>query len=197
MNQILYRYHLWRKLSSLSSLFRVARCSTPFLPFCRSTSVLQVTGRWAPSSIWLYAVVLELPLLQRPAIPTLSDSTISDFIPTTTFTPTASPIFSSRPQPSSTPLAPAHIYIKVLDFGSLSLKNDVYLGADIPKANCVHWLNGKLGAPDRRASAALDPSSFVCCFCFGDENGRLIAAMLKNIGRAKVTDGKLVGGRRE
>ena len=35
------------------------------------------------------------------------------------------------------------------------------------------------------------PSSFVFCFCFGDGNGRWIAAMLKNMGRAKVTDGKL------
>ena len=61
MNQISYRYHLWRKLSSLSSLFRVARCSTPFLPFCRSTSVLlDVTSYWTVSS------KLNLTLRRRP-----------------------------------------------------------------------------------------------------------------------------------
>ena len=109
-------------------------------------------------------------------IPTLSDSTISDPIPTTAITPTATPIVSSPPQQSSTLPAPARIYIKVRDFGfPPSDERHLGLGADIPKANRVHRLNRKLGGPDRataRAAAALDPSSSSTASALATGDGR-------------------------
>ena len=108
--------------------------------------------------------------------PTISDSTIPDPLPTTTITPTATSMFSSPPQPCSTPPAPApaRIYIKIRDFGFPPTdERHLGLGADIPKANRVHRLNRKLGGPDRataRAAAALDPSS--AASALATENGR-------------------------
>ena len=90
-------------------------------------------------------------------------------------TPSATPTFSSLPEPSSTPPPPARIYIKVRDFGfHPSDERHLGLGADIPKANRVHRLNRKLGGPDRataRDAAALDPSSSSASSASGMGNG--------------------------
>ena len=42
-----------------------------------------------------------------------------------------------------------------------------------------------------RASATLDPSSFVCCFCFGDGSGRSrkMDGEYEKVGRTKARDG--------
>ena len=118
---------------------------------------------FTPSSSSTHQATSSTATASSPTIPTLSDSTISDPIPTTSITPTATPTISSLPQPSSPPPATARIYIKVRDFGFPPTdERHLGLGADIPKANRVHRLNRKLGGPDRataRAAAALDPSS--------------------------------------
>ena len=73
------------------------------------------------------------------------NSTFSVPISTGSITLTATPTFSSRPRPNSTP-ATARIYIKVRDFGFPPTdERHLGLGDDIPKANRVNRLNLKLG----------------------------------------------------
>ena len=93
----------------------------------------------------------------------------SDPIPTPTITPTATATaISSQP--------PAHVYIKVRDFGFPPTdERHLGLGADTPKANRVHRLNRKLGGPDRaraRTAAALDPSSSSAASALAVEGGK-------------------------
>ena len=90
----------------------------------------------------------------------ISDSSAVPTTATTTVTPPLQPDLVLAPLSSP----PARVYIKIRDFGFPPTdERHLGLGADTPKANCVHRLNRKLGRPDRvkaRArAAALNPSS--------------------------------------